>query len=399
MELIYTNPNYKELGILKHPTLDLEIGKYDVATNDFELSLDMELWDSSFTYGSLFYCEGTEYGGIVKRIKVDTANDKITFKGYTFRGLLQKEYVQPPNPTENAYLVLNCGANEALNTMIDERFDDLFVVDDIQDVSIKVDYSVRDINLLEACEKVLNTGGARLSITHKEDGRVHLKANLVKDLSDKIQYDKNYQLNMVVETADEQYNHILALGQGELTDRIRINLYKNAVGNWVEDESEAYYKGIYRKTYKYDDTSSETREKLMENVEKKIEELETTDSLDISFESDNAELFDIVSAKENVTGINFKQPIQQKILKINNDDVDISYGVGTEMLPRQKNETVINSIGTKYYNNLIQKPKINGVEIVGDLTTKDLGIDGSSVDLEYANENDIDNMFYGIERS
>lgn len=399
MELIYTNPNYKELGILKHPTLDLEIGKYDVATNDFELSLDMELWDSSFTYGSLFYCEGTEYGGIVKRIKVDTANDKITFKGYTFRGLLQKEYVQPPNPTENAYLVLNCGANEALNTMIDERFDDLFVVDDIQDVSIKVDYSVRDINLLEACEKVLNTGGARLSITHKEDGRVHLKANLVKDLSDKIQYDKNYQLNMVVETADEQYNHILALGQGELTDRIRINLYKNAVGNWVEDESETYYKGIYRKTYKYDDTSSETREKLMENVEKKIEELETTDSLDISFESDNAELFDIVSAKENVTGINFKQPIQQKILKINNDDVDISYGVGTEMLPRQKNETVINSIGTKYYNNLIQKPKINGVEIVGNLTTKDLGIDDSSVNLEYANENDIDNMFYGIKRS
>lgn len=398
MELIYTNPNYKELGILKHPTLDLEIGKYDVATNDFELSLDMELWDSSFTYGSLFYCEGTEYGGIVKRIKVDTANDKITFKGYTFRGLLQKEYVQPPNPTENAYLVLNCGANEALNTMIDERFDDLFVVDDIQDVSIKVDYSVRDINLLEACEKVLNTGGARLSITHKEDGRVHLKANLVKDLSDKIQYDKNYQLNMVVETADEQYNHILALGQGELTDRIRINLYKNAVGNWVEDESEAYYKGIYRKTYKYDDTSSETRDKLMENVEKKIEELETTDSLDISFESDNAELFDIVSAKEDVTGINFKQPIQQKILKINNDNVDISYDVGTEMLPRQKNETVINSIGTKYYNNLIQKPKINGVEIVGDLTTKDLGIDDSSVNLEYANENDIDNMFYATEK-
>lgn len=396
MELIYTNPNYKELGILKQPTLDLEIGKYDVATNDFELSLDMELWDSSFTYGSLFYCEGTEYGGIVKRIKVDTASDKITFKGYTFRGLLQKEYVQPPNPTENAYLVLNCGANEALNTMIDERFDDLFIVDDIQDVSIKVDYSVRDINLLEACEKVLNTGGARLSITHKEDGRVHLKANLVKDLSDKIQYDKNYQLNMVVETADEQYNHVLALGQGELTERLRINLYKNVLGEWTEDESQAYYRGINRKTYKYDDTSSETRDALLENVMKKIKELETSDSLEIAFDSDNAELFDIVGAKEDITGINFKQPIQQKILKISNENVDISYGVGAEMLPRQKNETVINSIGTKNYNNLIQKPKINGVEIIGDLTTKDLGIDDSSVNLEYANENDIDNMFYGI---
>ena len=393
MELIYTNPNYKELGVLKHPTLDLEIGKYDVATNDFELSLDMELWDSSFTYGSLFYCEDTEYGGIVKQIKVDTANEKITFKGYTFRGMLQKEYVQPPNPTKNAYLVLNCGANTALNTMIDKRFDDLFVVDDIDDTSIKVNYSVRDINLLEACEKVLNTGGARLSITHKNDGLVHLKATLVKDLSNTIQYDKNYQLNMVVETAEEQYNHVLALGQGELTERVRINLYKNAVGDWVEDESEAYYKGIDRKTYKYDDTSSETRDKLLENVVKKIEELETTDSLDISFESDNAELFDIVSAKEDVTGINFKQPIQQKILKISNDDVDISYGVGTEMLPRES-QTVIQSSGTKYYPNLTAKPKINGVEVVGELTSKDLGIVSEEVDLDYATKNDIDDMFY-----
>lgn len=395
MELIYTNANYKELGILRNPTLDLEIGKYSIASNDFELSLDKDEWDSSFNYGSLFYCEGTEYGGIVKQIKVDTANDKITFKGYTFRGLLEKEYVQPPQ--NDAYLVLKGSANTCLNAMIDNRFDDLFVVDDLDDTSILVNYKVRDINLLEACEKVLATGNAKLYIEHKDDGLVHIKAKPIIDMSDTLQYDNNYQLDMVVETAEEQYNHVLALGQGELTERVRINLYKNVLGEWTEDESKAYCRGINRKTYKYDDTSSETRDALLENVMKKIKELETSDSLNIAFDSDNAELFDIVGAKEDITGINFKQPIQQKILKISNEDVDISYGVGTEMLPRQKNETVINSIGTKYYNNLIQKPKINGVEIVGDLTTKDLGIDGSSVDLEYANENDIDNMFYSTE--
>ena len=53
-----------------------------------------------------------------------------------------------------------------------------------------------------------------------------------------------------------------------------------------------------------------------------------TDNLDISFESDNADLFDIVSTKEQITGISFKSQITQKILKITNNSIAISYKVG-----------------------------------------------------------------------
>ena len=45
MELIYTNANYKELGILRNPTLALEIAKYSTARNHLELSLDKNEWD------------------------------------------------------------------------------------------------------------------------------------------------------------------------------------------------------------------------------------------------------------------------------------------------------------------------------------------------------------------
>ncbi len=38
--------------------------------------------------------------------------------------------------------------------------------------------------------------------------------------------------------------------------------------------------------------------------------------------------FDIVGAKENITGISFKEPITQKIIKISDGDISISYKVG-----------------------------------------------------------------------
>ena len=72
----------------------------------------------------------------------------------------------------------------------------------------------------------------------------------------------------------------------------------------------------------------EDRAELIKNATEKVAEANESDTLEISFDADNAELFDIVGAKENVTGISFKEPITQKIIKISDDDISISYKVG-----------------------------------------------------------------------
>lgn len=244
--------------------------------------------------------------------------------GPTFRGLLEKEFVQPPNGS--AYLSLNAEANTCINTLIGDRFDSLFTVDNVGASNINVKYDVRDINLLQALEKSLDASKARLCIRHQIDGKVHLYAEKINDLSNTLQYDNDYQIDMTVKTESKPYNHILCLGKGELLDRLRINLYLQSDGSW--SESNETYAGLNRKTYKHEDVNVEKRDELIKNATEKVAEANESDTLEISFDADDAELFDIVGAKENITGISFKEPITQKIIKISDDDVEVSYKVG-----------------------------------------------------------------------
>lgn len=324
LEYIYTDANYNELGYLTHTDADIEIGKYGVSKNDFELTLSLEDRDPLFTVGSLFYKEDTEIGGAIQRLKVNTSDNTIALIGPTFRGLLEKEFVQPP--AGSAYLTLNGEANACINVLIGDRFDGLFVVDNIGASNINVRYDVRDINLLQALEKSLGASNAKLCIRHHIDGKVHLYAEKINDLSDTLQYDNDYQIDMIVKTESKPYNHILCLGKGELLDRLRVNLYLQADGSW--SESNETYTGLNRKTYKHEDVNVEKRDELIKNATEKVAEANESDTLEISFDADDAELFDTVRAKENVTGISFKEPITQKIIKISDDDIEISYKVG-----------------------------------------------------------------------
>lgn len=324
LEYIYTDASYNELGYLSHTDADIEIGEYGVSKNDFELTLSLEDRDPLFTVGSLFYKENTEIGGVIQRLKINTSDNTITLIGPTFRGLLEKEYVQPP--AGSAYLTLNGEANACINTLIGDRFDGLFVVDNIGASNINVKYDVRDINLLQALEKALGASNARLCIKHQIDGKVHLYAEKINDLSDTLQYDNDYQISMIVKTKSKPYNHILCLGKGELLNRLRVNLYLQSDGTW--SESNETYKGLSRKTYKHEDVNVEDHAELIKNATEKVAEANEGNMLEISFDADEVELFDIVGARENITGISFKEPITQKIIKINDDDVEVSYKVG-----------------------------------------------------------------------
>lgn len=323
MDLIYTNSQMQELGFLKEYELDLEVGKQGESTNDYELTIKTGSIPEGLDYGSLVYYEGTEYGGIVERKKVSTSDETITFMGPTFRGLLEKEYVQPPEG--QTHLKAKGEANKVINSIIAGRFGDLLVVDEIGSSGINVNYDIRDMNLLKALENTLKAKNAKLDIKHQQDGKVHLKAVQINDISDLVQYDNSYQVAMLVETKIKPYNHILALGKGELLNRLRVNLYLQEDGTWSTTEANP---GLERKTFKYEDTNTEDAQQLQEAAIKKAEEANGTDTLEVSFDADNAELYDVVAVKEEITGVAFKTQITEKILKFKNNIFDISYKVG-----------------------------------------------------------------------
>lgn len=331
IEFTYTDKNYTELGYILKGSVDIENGKYEVASNDFEITLNKLNWDTNFNKGAIFFCNDSEYGGIVDSMKVETSKNTVILKGPTYRGLLEKEFIQPPNG--QSHLVLNKEANTAIQDLISGKFDDLYVVDNVGLSDITVNYQIRDYNLLEALETMLYKADipSRLDIKFY-DGKVHLQALPIIDLSELLQVDDSYGLSMTVETPKRSYNHILCLGKGEMTERLRINLYLKSDGTWTTTESESVYTGLNRNTYKYEDTNQEDATELTNSAIKKVSEENGTNNVSIDFTSDDAELFDIVGAKEEITGIYFKEQITKKILRATLNDniqsVKIEYKVG-----------------------------------------------------------------------
>lgn len=314
VEFIYTDTNFNEIGILKNASIDLEIGKYGVATNDFEITQSLMVWDRAFDIGSIFFFNETEFGGLITSKKVDTSKNQIVLKGTTFRGLLEKEYVQPLS--NQAYYIAKGEANSFINDVVSSKFDNLFVVDNIGLSDIEVNYQIRDLNLLEALEKTLARAdiASRLDINFY-DNQVHLQAIPIVDLSELLQIDNSYNIAMIAQTQTNHFNHVLALGSGELVERLRVNLYLQNNGTWNTQEN-PNYKGLARNTYFYNNTTEENEIDLIENAIEKVNELNGSDTINVEFSTDECSLFDLIGAKEEITGISFSLPVTKKILKV-----------------------------------------------------------------------------------
>ena len=69
MELIYTNTNLEDSGVLKEATCDFAFGKDE---NDFEVVTTKK--NAKLMLGGYIYYENTEYGGIVDSVK---ASNKV----------------------------------------------------------------------------------------------------------------------------------------------------------------------------------------------------------------------------------------------------------------------------------------------------------------------------------
>ena len=93
MKFIYTNDKYEELGVLKNSSIDFEIGKYDVASNDYQMSISIGSWNREFDKGSLFYCQECEFGGILDGKKVDTS--QLHLKARHLEDFLKKNMFSP----------------------------------------------------------------------------------------------------------------------------------------------------------------------------------------------------------------------------------------------------------------------------------------------------------------
>lgn len=320
--MIVANEKGCELGALKnYKEAEFSVGD----ENDFVITLKSQVVNKDFLwYESQVFIPGTEFGGIVKDIISLTKSKTVKFMGDTWRGMLSKKIISPPSGQD--YLTVSGELNEVLRKMLKEHFGDWFVVPE-ESTEVTVNYQFnRYVTLLEGLTSLLESVNYKLSIKYiqgapGEAGYVEVSAAPINNYSEEEEYSQDCNIKMTVRDYRRGINHLICLGEGELKDRIRVDLYIQKDGSIGKTQ---YYKGLEERTDVYDYSSADVAE-LEEGGEKRLKELADYKEFDMNIEKANLELGDIVSGRDHITGLYVVKPVIQKILKISTGKERIDY--------------------------------------------------------------------------
>ena len=291
--------------------------------------LRRDRWDERYAYGNIFYIKNTEFGGIIGRKKINTAEGTISLYGRTWRGKLDKKVIRPPAGQD--YRKVSGELNVVLDTLVTEQFNDYFVVSQ-NDTGVSVtNYQFdRYCTLLAGIMKMLKSVGYKLHIEYIQQergqpGYVELSAVPVVDYSERLELSQDSRLNFVFDETKNGVNHLICLGKGELQDRKVIDLY---VGQDGSIGTTQYYTGIQEVAETYEDTSSENDE-LEKKGREKLQELmnSTSFSMDVETLGMDVEIGDIIGGRDYVTGMYAAKPIAKKIYKVSGGKVSLEYEI------------------------------------------------------------------------
>lgn len=321
MDLIYMTDTKEDIGVLSDYTLDLAYGTDE---NDFELTTSI---NSKLMHpGYIIYIEGTEYGGIIDSIEVDTKNELLIYRGRTWHGILNAKVISPPDGQD--YLIVNGELNSIIGLLISEMsLNGLFTAATTDSGITVTNYKIpRYIKGYTALKKLVKLKNCKLLITFK-NGMVMLSADKITDYS-KIGQIDNDMVNFDITKYYKPINHVICLGAGQLKDRKVLHVYSDADGNY--SETEQTFTGLDEVMDVYEDTNAEDDSDLIDGGKQIIQDSRTQNAMDVTFDAINGQydIGDIVEAKENVTGLTVKEYITKKIVKIEDDTVKITYEVG-----------------------------------------------------------------------
>ena len=312
----------KEKGYLNRAEMDAEIGDDKL---DFETRIRTREV-KRIEYRDRIYIQDTEFGGFAEKLEISAKTDEITWSGETWRGLLTKKILEPPNNEE--CIVLDGELNECIEQLVGDKFGSLFIVDrENTGVMLKNHKVERFTTLYDAIMKFLGEKGYRLNITYKkpegpENGAVWLKAEPITDYSN-IEYSQDYDIDFDVTDDRRGINHLICAGEGQNQERIVLHLYVQKDGSIGKTQ---YYKGIDERAALYSFTSADVA-KLEEDGIKRLKELQNSKEVNVTVDNEDFELGDIIGGYEQITGTEVRKTITRKILKISNGKATIEYKV------------------------------------------------------------------------
>ena len=272
MELIYTDHNQIEQGVIKDFTLDLAYGKDE---NDFELITN----ENVLVQGNYFFIPDTEYGGIVDEIEATTNQGTVTYRGRSFQGILESFNMLEIDAfyglvIDNDNIVVDALPSEILSGIIDQlQLPFEVVVDDEEQISITVERNQGVYSFLRSvCEPnnyKIKFDGFSITIT----GAI--------DYSSEDYYDTSLY-NVKVKNSSKKPNHLIGVYKRDGENTIVKHLYFDEEGI-VQPyyQLDSMHSGEPRHDYEYERIQDE---KLITGIDEVVEVIEggnTIETMDL----------------------------------------------------------------------------------------------------------------------
>lgn len=205
MDLIYTDEKRIDIGVLHSYSMDIA---YGCDENDFELEVGIDN-DVVLSQDCFVYFDGTEYGGIIDAMEVNTDDEKVIYRGRSWHGILENRILEPDANCKS--LVVSGEVHDVLGILISKlRLNGIFRASE-EDTEIDIDsYEFSYERGYAGICKMLASFSLKLKM-RMENGYVLLYAEPVSDYSQ----DEEFDITQIDYSLTKTYNitnHIICRG-------------------------------------------------------------------------------------------------------------------------------------------------------------------------------------------
>lgn len=321
--VILASPTGEEIGKMLFTEYDFEVGDFE---NTFLVTCLQSEW-KDIEEKSRIYIPGTEYGGRYEHLETNTANKTIGVGGFTWRGMLQNHYIEPP-PGED-YAV----DSGEINAIIAQRVSAAcpgFFVGTGESTGITVNYQYnRYVSVYDGLKEMLKSVGYKMEIKYDNELKAaKVGAVPIVDYSSRIEYSSDMNAHYYMTKEKCGVNHLICLGAGELRDRVVVHLYADAA--WNISQTQTFFGAdeicdIY-------DYAGASREDLINGGIQQMKQRGNNNSFRIDLQSaKEVDIGDIVGGRDYVTGQKMTSPITTKVVKWENGSQTIEYKLSDDV--------------------------------------------------------------------
>lgn len=317
MVIVIADKSGKALREIADYTLEVAFGEDE---NTITITTDADVMPPN---GGYAYIDGTEYGGTIDKIKSGTANNTLSGSGRSWHGVLAGKRIVPASG--QSHVVSSGQVSTVLQQIIDMiGLSELFEAPSAESDQVTIsNYQFeRFVDAYTGLKTLCLAYGLKLTMRFASN-KVLLGAKAVVDYGSKVDSDL---LDFDITVASRCTNHLICGGTGENENRAIVHFYADEEGNVSHTQT---FFGIDEIVGFYD-YSNASEEQLEENGKKKLEELQTEGEVQVSVHDDlDIDVGDIVTGRDNRTGMIVSAPITKKIVKVSRGVATYSYEAGT----------------------------------------------------------------------